>query len=424
MRSDSRILVRTIVIGLLMCGAPALARAQSDEVLYSLLRKHLFDGKFGKVAEAQAAISAALIRCGRTPIAVDGVFGNGTAAAVRRLAACPEIKAQLPPDSLAHQGAITRSVWKAVLPNSAVPSVEQRAQTLVLTYEATDYDDLEWNFCQNRPLWSPQNPSMPCFTNDPRSYITWGPRGATAGHGKEIQWILWRVDQRDTSIIDTAFGTDASRLRQLISLNDAAARRLLCSIYADKSTRDSWTQAFQKIGKSPLVHSMYDLHYLSSASDGAKMATFYRLYEKLGVEPTEIDYAFFLDRATHSSPPSNLDSASKKIQDWLEEQGAARTPSNVRRAFAAKFPTANQRQDRLGRDVAFFIDAVSESGLTQQERQAWRQRGQLSAANVGLSDDRPAPALNQGANTSGPSFNKSLEPPPPCPQSVLNPRTP
>jgi hypothetical protein len=154
------------------------------------------------------------------------------------------------------------------------------------------------------------------------------------------------------------------------------------------------------------------------------MVTFYRLYDKLGIKPTEVDYAFFLDRATHSSPPSDLDSAARKIQGWLEEKRVTRTLSNVRRAFAAKFPTASQKKDRLGRDVAFFIDAVSEAGLTQEERQAWIDRGQLSAANVGLSDEREAPALNPGPATNGPSFSESLEPAPPCPQSVLNPRTP
>jgi hypothetical protein len=239
-----------------------------------------------------------------------------------------------------------------------------------------------------------------------------------------VQWILWRVDQRDASIVDTAFGTDASTLRQLISLNDSSARRLLCSIYADERRRASWTRAFKEVGKSALVRSMYDLHYLSRASDGAKMETFYRLYDKLGIKPTEVDYAFFLDRATHSSPPSDLNSAAREILRWLEEKRVPRRPSNVRRAFAAKFPTENQKEDRLGRDVAFFIDAVSEAGLTQEEQQAWRDRGQLSAANVGLSDERGAPALNPGPATNGPSFSESLEPAPPCPQSVLNPRKP
>ena len=416
--------LRILIMGLLMSGGMTWAHAQSDQVLYSLRRKPLFDGKFGKLAEAQAAIGAALVRCGRTSIAVDGNFGNGTALAVKALVACPEIRPHIPPNSAAHQGAITESLWKAILPNSAVPSVEERSQTLVLTYEATDYDRLEWNFCQNKPLWSPQNPSMPCFTNDPKSYITWGPRGATAGHGREVQWILWRVDQRDVSIVDTAFGPDASTVRQLIALNDSSARRLLCSIYADEQRRNSWTRAFQTLGKSPLVRSMYDLHYLSRQSDGAKMATFYRLYDKLGIRPTEVDYAFFLDRATHSSPPSDVDGAARKIQGWLEEKRITQTPGNVRRAIAARFPTASQTKDRLGRDVAFFIDAVGEAQLTQAERQAWRSRGQLSAENVGLSDERGGPDLNAGPPVTGPSFSESLEPSPDCPQSVLNPRRP
>jgi len=169
---------------------------------------------------------------------------------------------------------------------------------------------------------------------------------------------------------------------------------------------------------------MYDLHYLSRTSDGAKMATFYKLYEKLGIKPTEVDYGFFLDRATHSSAPSDLDSAVRKIQSWLEEQHVTRSPGNVRRAIAARFPTANQAKDRLGRDVAFFIDAVSEPKLTQEERQAWKNRGQLSAANVGLSDEREAPALNPGPPATGPSFSESLEPAPQCPPSVLDPRKP
>jgi hypothetical protein len=424
MGSIRRRLVRTLIILSLVCVPTAWARAQSDQVLYSLRSKPLFDSKFARVAQIQAAINVALVRCGKPPIAVDGVFGDGTSQAVKLLVACPEIAPHIPPASAARRGAITRSVWRAVLPNSDLPTVEERAQTIVLTYEATDYDRLEWNFCQSRPLWSPQNPSMPCYTNDPRSYMTWGPRGATAGHGKEVQWILWRVDRQDPSIIDRVFRTEAPTVRQLISLTNSSARSLLCSVFANESRRASWTRAFEELGKLALVRSMYDRHYLSLVSDGAKMVKLYRLYDKLGVRPTEVDYAFFLDRATHTSPPSDIDAAASKIKRWLEAKGVTRIPSNVRRAFAAQFPTANQTQDRLGRDVAFFIDAVKESGLTAEERRAWRQRGQLSAENVGLSDERKAPTLNPPSDTNGPKFDQSLDPAPSCPASVLNPRRP
>ena len=416
--------IRILVLALLLCGASSLVHAQSDPVLYSLLKKQLFDGKFGKLAQVQTAIGTALTRCGKPSISADGVFGNSTVNGVKTLVTCSEIAPHIPAGSAARQGAITQSLWKAVLPNLPSPSVTERAQTIVLTYEATDYDQLEWNFCQSKPLWLPQNPSMPCFTNDPRSYITWGPRGATAGHGKEVQWILWRVEQQDTSIVTAAFGAEAATLRKLIPLNDDSARRLLCSIFADPGKRADWTRAFKELGKSALVRSMYDRHYLSRVSDGSKMERLYRLYDKLGMRPTEVDYGFFLDRATHSSPPSDVDNAAGKIKAWLADKGFQQTPGNVRRAFAANFPTSNQTQDRLGRDVAFFIDAVGESGLTQEERQAWKQRGQLTAANVGLSDGKAAPALNPGSDPNGPGFDKVLNPAPSCPSSVLNPSPP
>lgn len=423
-REIRRTLLRSLTIAVLICCPTVCAFAQSDPVLYSLRSKLLFDGKFAQLAKVQTAISGALVRCGKPAIVADGVFGTGTQRAVTLLVACPEIAPHIPSGSAAHQGALTRSVWKVVLPNAAMPTVEERAQTIVLTYEATDYDRLEWNFCQSRPLWSANNPSMPCFTNDPRSYITWGPRGATAGHGKEVQWIVWRVDRQDPSIVNKAFLGEAATLRQLIKLNDSSAQRLLCSVFANEPRRASWTHAFEELGKIALVRSMYDRHYLSLVSDGAKMARLYRLYEKLAVNPTEVDYAFFLDRATHSSPPSDIDAAAKKINDWLKEKGATRIPSNLRRAFSATFPTANQTQDRLGRDVAFFIDAIGEQGLTAEEREAWRKRGQLSAANVGLSDERKAPTLNPPTDSNGPKFDETLEPPAPCPASVLSPRRP
>ena len=89
MKSGKRKLVRTVTLGLLLCGSLSLARAQSDPVLYSLLKKPLFDGKFGKLAQVQAAIGAALTRCGKPTIAADGVFGNSTVNGLKALVTCP-----------------------------------------------------------------------------------------------------------------------------------------------------------------------------------------------------------------------------------------------------------------------------------------------------------------------------------------------
>jgi hypothetical protein len=72
--------------------------------------------------------------------------------------------------------------------------------------------------------------------------------------------------------------------------------------------------------------------------------------------------------------------------------------------------------------VAFFIDAFTETGLTTDELAAWRRRGQLSAANVGLADERAAPPLNIANDTAAPVFNTTLSSP--CPAPVLNPNRP
>ena len=415
------------VLLLTVCQAAFFAQTPPDAVLYSFGQSQLFDGKFGKLAAAQQAASAALMRCGKPGLVADGRFGQGTANAIKLLATCPALKPRLPMGSPAFQGAITAALWRLLLPASPAPTAEQRAQTLVLTYEATDYDSLEWNFCQSRgpdgTRWSPDDPTKPCFSNDPNSYITWGPRGATAGGGKEVQWIIWRAERQDRALVNAAFGAEATAARKFITLDNGSARQFLCEIFANNARKALWTNAFAAFGKASSVRRLYDRHYLSLVSDGAKMKNLYRLYELLGVSPTEIDYGFFLDRATHSSPPAPDAAVVAKIRQWLATNQVPPTPANTRRAFASSFPTSNQTADRLGRDVAFFLDAVTEAGLTPAERAAWQNRNRLSAANVGLSDERPAPALSVTTDNERPNFNGTYTATQ-CSASVLNPQRP
>jgi hypothetical protein len=421
----TRILLKTLL--LLACVTFAQAQAPVDPVLYAYGEAALFDGKYGKVAELQTALRRELRRCRATVppnFAADGRFGPATAQAIRQVVACPAVSSRIPSDSAARNGAVTARLWRALLPRSPAPDVAQRAQTLVLTYEATDYDNLEWNFCQSRPRWTPEDPAKPCYTNDPRSYITWGPRGATAGHGREVQWVLWRVEQRNRNILPQAFGPEAADARRLLTLTDDSARRLLCSVFADNTRRAAWTEAFAKLGKVSLVRQMYDLHYLSQASDGAKMAKLYRVWELLGLAPTAVDDALFLDRATHSSIRDTPETYANRIQSWLTERSLPVAPAHARRAFSDAFPTSNQRQDRLGRDVAFFLDNFGPDQLTDAERAAWQQRGRLRASDAGLFDYLPAPVLATTGAVAGPSATQELNPAPECPQSVLNPQKP
>ncbi|QRY77526.1 hypothetical protein JVX91_18175 [Pseudomonas sp. PDNC002] len=403
----------------------SLSPAYADQVLYQVGTKPLFDGRFGDIAAFQGALNALPETCKLLPVTVDGQFGQSTRKAIQHATQCDAIKSALSPNSPAFKGALTEDLWKSVMPSgSPSPSYEKRAQTLVLTYEATDYDRLEWNFCQNKPFWTPANPSAPCYTNDPSSLITWGPRGATAGGGKEVQWVLWQLDQQHPASITNAFGSEAAAVRTLFTLNSNATRAMLCSVYVDPKRRGQWTAGFQKIGEDPAVRQVYDAHYLSTASDGSKMASLFRLYQRLGVSPTTVDYGFFLDRATHSSPPSDTVSAAQKIKGVLSANHWPLTPANVRRAYSRAFPTSNQTRDRLGRDVAYFVDALGIEGLTAEEKSAWVHRGTFAASEVGLFDSQAASKLvPTPATVKGPPFDQAgaaFH----CPASVLNPRKP
>jgi hypothetical protein len=60
----------------------------------------------------------------------------------------------------------------------------------------------------------------------------------------------------------------------------------------------------------------------------------------------------------------------------------------LRRWLALNFRPANQKTDRLGRDVVFYIDALEASGqsLTPEERTAWTGRNPIRSNDAGLSD--------------------------------------
>lgn len=404
----------------------ALGPAQAD-VLYRLGDKSLFDGRYGPIAAAQARANAALVACGKPgSISVDGRFGQGTRAALMTLAQCPAFQARLTSDEDARRGVLTSLYWDALI-GEAPPTVDDRARTLMLTYEATDYTHLEWNYCQSRPLYNPSGGQPFCFSNDPRSYLTWGPNGATAGGGREVQLILQAVDASSPAIIDTGFGKEAGAVRRTFKLVDNPRSRdletYLCGVWANPLRRQAWKAGFEAIGRVPAVRSTFDRLYRSSSLDGGKIATFYRAYTANNLIPTEVDYAFFKDRSAHTSP--SFLPIQRAIADAIGTD-----PSlprwKVRQAIALKVRPGNQREDRLGRDVSFYIDGA-ESSLSTEERRAWMMRGRLRASDVGLSDRRPMATF-----TPGPALPTGIEDPVPptdserdaCPQAVLSTRHP
>jgi hypothetical protein len=409
-----------LISSLLLCLGYMPAAFAEDAILYSYSQIALKDGKFKRLFPFQKALNLELEKCGLPKIVVDGTFGKGTKKAISDVSQCADIKAGLSPKSEAFSGAITVELWR-ILKLDPLPTVQERAQTLVLTYEGTDYDHLQWNFCQNKPLWTPKNPSAPCYTNDPTSFITWGPKGATAGGGQEVQRILWRVDRLDKSILNGALGSDADEFRRLYELKPTSTKQLLCTVFVDTARQDKWTAAFVVLGFDKTVRKEFDDHYRTRGSDGGKMLAFFQLYEKLGVKPTEVDYGFFLDRSTHTSVPRDVPSVEKRVREVLAKNSWALSSLNVRRAFSRAFPTASQTQDRLGRDVAYFVDGVGVDSLSNEENLAWIKRNPLKASNVGLSDLRPGLSLELLEDQKDvPTFEKEDPKIIGCPKSVLN----
>ena len=197
------------------------------DILYRFGQGVLFDGRFGPIAKAQARVNAALIACSKPgTIEADGKFGQGTRTALVALAQCPAFAPKLAADADARAGALTQAYWDALV-SEAAPSVDDRSRTLMLTYEATDYTRMEWNYCQSRPLYDPPAGRRTCFSNDPRSYLTWGPNGATAGGGREVQLILQAVDAATPALIDEHFGSEANAVRRMFRMPDRDTGRSL-----------------------------------------------------------------------------------------------------------------------------------------------------------------------------------------------------
>ncbi len=381
-------------------------------------------GKFSFVADVQQRLNELPSQCRVGPgIVADGKFGKFTRLAIQVAAGCPEIRSQLNSNSAAHSGALTDTFWKALFPNRAIPDLHQRAMVVVLTHEATDYDTVEWNFCQNNPTFDP--PIQPsCFSNDPKSFLTWGPRGATAGHGAELQYIIEAIDSNSAarSQVDRAFKGDAPSVRRLLKLDEADTELFLCSIWLNPVTRRSWQQGFREFGSNSLVRNAYDIVYSSAEFDGGKMERYYHLYSELGLVPSEVDYAFFLDRATQMGAPT--DAVAKQARVLLQGKSGA----EVRRWLAQNFRPTSRKTDRLGRDVVFYIDAF-ENVLSHEERVAWLKRNPSRASEYGLRDNVDAASFELTTT----QFQRLARDPAAaltpkeraiCPSAVLAPRLP
>ncbi|MDX2156363.1 MAG: hypothetical protein SFW09_07620 [Hyphomicrobiaceae bacterium] len=414
--------VRCAALGLLivlaLVGAPSPVAATDDVILHPG-RIAVRIGQHSPFALVKSALAARLETCRRE--AVSGLdddpplrLGSGTRRRIAEVAAClPGLKEN--PLSPEHRGVLTRRLWRTLLPDVPPPTLAERIDALTLSFEATDFSDPPaWNFCQDTPGAPEDRPAAiragaTCFNaTDPCSMLTWGPRGATAGQGAEIQWILWRLHRQAPDLLAEAFGPEAPAVVRFLALKrpspvscdgSAPAEHFMCAVWLDPLRKKTWEAALLALGSTRRAREAYSAIYSALEFDGYKIRQYFELWRSAGLRPSEVDYAFFFDRATHiGSPPASDTPQNAAFRDCLAGGGPGGSAAAVirnavaRRCLSLTHPHQSQPVDRLGRDVAYYRDAFGQAVLSDKEQTTWTHHIPLDAVSgFGLSDARPAP---------------------------------
>lgn len=389
-----------LAAGLFAGAMPIDAVAQNlSQVLYRFEDRPLVLGKYGAVADFQSRLFVAAASCKRGSTsaygATDGIVGAKTRSAIMDLQPCldPSVKSAI---GAGNPGAITVGLWKLLMPaEQPFPDAITRANHLTFALEGTDYDAIQFNFCQSRNPRSGKRylEGDPwCYTNDPNAYLTWGPRGATAGAGAEIQQIIFAAERANPGLLNAVFGPHTDAMHRLALGNNQSAFDILCAIWIDPKRRADFTTRFARYGALPEVQRAYRRVYDAANADGGKIARFFKIYAALkpviGRDPTEIDLAYFIDMATHGmAPPGNVSDLSARMVKFASRTRNVPSPGELRRQLAAWLPSQHKYNDRIARDAIFLIDDP-EITLSDTHRRIWQQRSGLKASDFGLSDQR------------------------------------
>ena len=395
------------VIVAFLSGAPAVGEQAGSSKPAALIlfagNQHIQIGPYSAFARFQGKFSDALKACKLDATAQQlsrepaGMWSAITSIAIRNASRCKSLK------SAPKNGALTTALWSEVMGGEATPSLKEKFAALTLTFEATGFDQKpEWNFCQDSP-----NPlavagaitatAAKCYNqSDPCSFVTWGPRGATAGQGREIQWVLANVIRRTPGLVEYAFGAERENAQRFVGLlgpppescdGSTPLEHFMCAVWIDPDRRRMWEKALQSLGKQQSVRSVFDDVYARQEFDGYKLDAYFALWETLGVAPSEIDFAFFHDRSTQiGGPPEVIAGDLKKCLDG--EPAQVTRNAAARRCLARLHPHPTQPDDRYARDAAYYIDSYTPQRLTKAELRMWQRHIPLAAgAQFGLSDD-------------------------------------
>ena len=396
--------IQNLLAAIILC-CPVAQFGYAEEVTEPIFRPSasvtIKDGHFGPLRKFQEGLLRAADSChikiAHADTFVDGRLGNTTADIIKKLSACPKIESELPSDDPAALGFVSEALWKVASFGTPPPTAMTRAKMMTGANEATDYTDIEFN----------------AGTTDP-GILTWGPYGATAGQAFQVQRILTAIDTNESALIDRAFTSEASSVRLFAThRSEIAATSDIRAVIASPARRKIWVEAFQTLGAAPQARSIYDAIMEKKGTAGVPEAVrdFFESYAAYCWKPTEIDYAFFFDRAIQMDVRRTKTNAALAAVAGAEVRLKRNfSPAERRRAISANFLAGNTSfvGDRLARDVAFYIDALGPATLTDaslyelrdpklvipdqfgSEVKRWKTRMGLSAADFGLSDDRLA----------------------------------
>ena len=214
--------------------------------------------------------------------------------------------------------------------------------------------------------------------------------------------------------------------------NNDAAFDILCSIWIDTAQREDFKRRFADYGARDEVQRAYRQVYDAANADGGKIARFFKLYGALRPiikrDPTEIDLAFFIDRATHGSvPPGDISQLVDRMTSFATRTRNLPSPGELRKQLAAWLPTHHKYNDRLARDAIFLIDDP-DVVLSGAHRRMWQQRSGLKASDFGLSDQRQIASYPVAAPTGYEKIEKFYTVLPEdkraCPSTVRSARRP
>jgi hypothetical protein len=217
----------------------------------------------GTVIDLQKGLS----RSTSTPVAIDGVFGSQTKAALQLWQNA---------NGFEPSGEVDELTWKG-LTHQDLPKLFRRCLAITAAFEGHGYTFAAGN-------WDD-------------AYLTWGVIGFTLKHGN-LKKVLEKVETRHPGLMAQTIGPDmAGELLKIIKSNAATRRVWGNSISVSPKKyriRADWEDAFEMLGNRPEIRQIQDevareVYWCKALSD----------MKKYGAQ-TEADAALFFDTAVQN----------------------------------------------------------------------------------------------------------------------------